>query len=551
MAKLSGFLVLKRLQVDPGLRRVAICAIAFWLVTLVLVLNRYYSFYTTFDQGIFNQVFWNSWRGDLFQSSLSSSLSTDVVQDGQVPEVFYRRLGQHFTPALLLWVPIYGLFQSAAFLSTLQVTLVAIAGLVLYALARRHLPPHLATLIVASYYGANAVIGPALSNFNDLCQIPLFVFSLLLALEKRQWLWVVVMTVVLLAVREDAGVVLFGIGCYLALSRRSPRVGLVLCSLSFVYMVWLTTAVMPQFSQDIPRRFLVERFDQFVEGEETSTLNVIGSFLSRPWLLIVELISPVPQTLQYLLGHWLPLAFIPVVSPAAWVMASFPLAQILLQEGDGAIVINMRYAITIIPGLFYGTILWCEQHQAWLKRSLVRRIWIGCIGLSLLFSLTSNPHQSLYFVAPESFRPWVYVTLPKQWDHAGQIRSLLARIPNDASVSATTELVPALSSRRQVLRYPGRHLRNDEEQVVEVDYIVADLWGPLQYQAAFDSKREFLQQTTPFIDLLVEEADYGLVGCQQGVVLFQQGVPSEPDAIAAWQTFHPQLDPVLQQRDSS
>jgi hypothetical protein len=42
-------------------------------------------------------------------------------------------------------------------------------------------------MIVASYYGANGVIGPTLGNFYEHWQIPLFIFSLLLALEKQRW----------------------------------------------------------------------------------------------------------------------------------------------------------------------------------------------------------------------------------------------------------------------------------------------------------------------------------------------------------------------------
>src|SRR4028118_181732 len=160
-------------------------AIAFFVLGLIFTLHRYYSFYASFDQGIFNQVFWNNLHGRFFQSSLSSSLSTNVVHSGEIPEVFYHRLGQHFTPALLLWLPLYALFPSPATLSVLQVTLVTAAGIILYVLARQYLQPPLAAMITASFYAANAIIGPTLSNFHDVSQLPLFVFGLLLAMEKR------------------------------------------------------------------------------------------------------------------------------------------------------------------------------------------------------------------------------------------------------------------------------------------------------------------------------------------------------------------------------
>jgi uncharacterized membrane protein len=199
---------------NSALHEVMKVAAIFFVLCLLLTLHRYYSFYATYDQGIFNQLFWNGTHGRLFESSLSSALSTNVVHENQIPEVFYYRLGQHFTPALMLWLPIYSLFPSPVTLTVLQVTLITAAGGVLYALARHYLEPRLSATIVVSYYGANAVIGPTLGNFHDVCQIPLFVFSLLLAMEKRWWPLFGILATLILAVREDGGVVLFGVGVY-------------------------------------------------------------------------------------------------------------------------------------------------------------------------------------------------------------------------------------------------------------------------------------------------------------------------------------------------
>jgi uncharacterized membrane protein len=258
------------------LQLVIVAALLFWLICCGLVLQRYYNFYPTyvsFDQGIFNQVFWNNLHGRWFESSLSSTESSLVMQ-GEVPDVAYRRLGQHFTPALLLWLPIYALWPSPAGLSVLQVTLVTLSGFLLYALARHHHPPRLSAWITVSFYAATAVISPTVANFHDICQIPLYIFGLLLALEKRAWGWVCLLAVLTLAVREDSGVVLFGIGFYFLASRRQSWLGAGLCGLSLAYMLLLTNLIMPLFSADISERFMIEQFGQFVDTKEASTLQV-------------------------------------------------------------------------------------------------------------------------------------------------------------------------------------------------------------------------------------------------------------------------------------
>ncbi len=540
--------MLLKLQKQPGLRLAIGTAIAFFVLGLIFTLNRYYSFYASFDQGIFNQVFWNGIHGRFFQSSLSSSLSTNVVHSGEVPTVFYHRLGQHFTPALLLWLPLYALFPSPATLTVLQVTLVTAAGIVLYVLARQYLQPPLAAMITVSFYAANAVLGPTLSNFHDISQIPLFVFGLLLAMEKRSWWLFWLLAILTLAVREDAGVVLFGVGFYLIVSKRYPQVGLAVCTLSLAYMIVVTNLLMPLFSQDISRRFMIERFGQYVEGEQASTLEIIWAIVSNPWRLIVQLVSPVVAKLKYLLGHWLPLGFVPAVSPVAWTVAGFPLLEIFLQQGESRLAINIRYAMTVVPGLFYGAILWWSQHPKAFKASF-RRFWVVCISLSLLFSFTSSSsslNRTFYFLLPDSFDPWVHVSLTEQWHHVSQLRPLLAQIPPNASVSATTYLVPHISSRREILRWPGLQLRNDARQVISVDYVIADLWQLQQYQIAFDEERQLLQQSIALIDQLSGNREYGIINFKDGVILMQKAAASDPQATAAWSVFRRELERLQQ-----
>lgn len=528
------------------LKMLLVVAIAFFVLCLLFNLHRYYSFYASYDQGIFNQVFWNSMHGRFFQSSLSSALSTNVVHQGQVSEVYYHRLGQHFTPALLLWLPIYALFPSPIALTVLQVTLVTVAGLVLYILARQYLEPKLSAMISVSFYGANAVIGPTLANFHDICQIPLFVFSLLLAMEKRWWPLFWILAALILAVREDAGVVLFGVGFYLILSKRYPKIGLAVCTLSFAYMVALTNLIMPMFSEDISQRFMMERFGQYAEGNEASTLEILWGMISNPWRLVREIFTPFFATLKYLLGQWLPLAFVPAVAPASWIVAGFPLLKLFSAKGLSVLSITIRYAMTVVPGLFYGAILWWAKRESKIENSPVlsvkfQRFWAVCICLSLFFTFTSNPNRTFYFLVPDSVKPWVYVPAHQQWQHISQMRPLLDKIPDAASVAATTYIIPHLSSRRAILRFPRMEFRNDTKEVEKVQYIIVDLWRLNRYRVAFKSDRQRLETIVPRIEELYNSGEYGITNFRDGVVLLEKGVVSNLDAVARWQDFRQEI----------
>jgi hypothetical protein len=489
-----------------------------------------------------------------------------VVHQNQLPEVSYYRLGQHFTPALMLWLPIYSLFPSPVTLTVLQVTLITAAGGVLWVLARHYLEPKLSATIVVSYYCANAVIGPTLGNFHDICQMPLYVFGLLLAMEKRWWPLFGILATLILAVREDGGVVLFGVGVYLILSRRYPRTGLAVCILSFGYMIVLTNLIMPLFSADISERFMMERFGQYADGNEASTLEIIWGMVSNPGRLVAALFTPFFGKIRYLLGQWLPLALVPAFAPASWMIAGFPLLKLFLAQGQSVLAINIRYAMTVVPGLFYGAILWWAQRQKEEDRmvreermflrfpsalfplpssSKFRRFWAFCICLSLFFTFTSNPNRTFSWILPDAIDPWVQVPLVRQWQHVLQVRPLLAKIPADASVAATNTIVPILSSRREILRLPMLELRNDAGKPVKMEYVIADMWQLLQYQAAFRAERGQLQAIVPAIDRMSKSGEYGIVGFEDGAILMRQGAVSNSASAAAWTDFRRELEPIL------
>lgn len=541
-------------------RPVLIVAGLFFSICLVLVLHRHLTFYASYDQGIFNQVMWNSAHGRFFQSTLSSQLSTNVVHAQEIPDVFYRRLGQHFTPALLLWLPIYYVFPHATTLAVLLVTFLSAAGFVLYVLARQHLEATPARWIMYGYYGANAVIGPTLGNFHDNSQLPLFIFTLLLAMEKRWWWLFAAMCLLVVMIREDSGLVLFGVGVYMLLSRRFPKAGAAVCVFSFGYILAVTNLIMPLFSEDVSKRFMLEQFGQYTDAPEASTVDIILAMLANPLLLLKELVTPFDRTISYLIGQFLPFALVPALAPSTWAIAGFPLLNLLLGKGNLVLTINVRYALAVVPGICYGAILWWSgesfnnffrKDKALQTRALspfFKKFWITCISLSLIFTITSGPNRTLYFLIPDSIQPWIYVSLPEQWQRTHDIRQIIGQIPKNASVSATRYIVPQLSSRREIIRFPDLKIRNDAGEVETVDYLVADFWRLVRYQPAFDGDWEDLKNYPIFLDQWIAQDNYQIIDFRDGVILLAHNLPPNAEAIAAWQDYRGSvIQPIVSQ----
>lgn len=529
---------------ETGSKSIFLIAIIYFLLTFILALHRYESYYANTDHGIFNHVFWNGVHGHFFQSSLSSSLSTNVIHAGEVPDVRYQRLGQHFTPALLLWHPLYALFPSPGTLIFIQVSLLTLGGGMLFFLARCYLPIGLSTLITASYYASSSVIGPALGNFFDYCQIPLYLFLWLWAREKQRWILFSLMTLCILAVREDTAIVLLSFSVFFIISGRSPRLGWVISAISVLYLLGVTNVIMPLFSDDITKRFMIEKFSHFAQGQEASTIDIILGIISNPLRLITELFTPFDRKLNYLINHWIPLAFLPLISVPAWICTAFPLLQLFLQSGQERFAISVRYAVAVVPGLFFGMILWWSFNQDFFQRR-VKRFWQGCLVLSLILVILINPHQSLFFLIPDSIHPWVYQSLPQQWHHVREINGLIAQISASESVSATRFLIPRLSSRRTILIFPHLQYRNDQGQETLVDRVFADLWQ-LERRSSLKKERLRLEETVLEVEKLLSHPEYGLVGFREGIVLFQKGVETDENTLQAWLIYRRQLDSIFQ-----
>ena len=88
-------------------RSVQLAASLFLTIGLILQVWRIWTLNATYDQGLFLQEIWSGHLGRPFESTLASQLSTPVLVHGTaLPGLGYFHLGQHFTPLLMVWLPL-------------------------------------------------------------------------------------------------------------------------------------------------------------------------------------------------------------------------------------------------------------------------------------------------------------------------------------------------------------------------------------------------------------------------------------------------------------
>lgn len=383
----------------------------------------------------------------------------------------------------------------------------AAGGLVLVQLAREDLEPRLAAWIGVSYYAAGIVIGPALENFHDLCAIPLLSFSLLLG------------------VREDVGLLSFSFGLWMLLrcQGRWRWAGAGLCLYSLVMVAAITNLVMPLFGTEVADRFMEERFGQFLaaQGGRGSTLDVLRAMASQPLLLVQELLQPPGATLKFLLTLWLPLALLPAAGVDGWLLMAGPLFVALSSQGGNALAVTLRFVLYLVPGVFAGGILWWRTRQALFHERWLKRLWRSALVLSILFTITANPHRSLSALIPDSIHPWVYIPPVQQLQRGLEARALLSSIPSGSSVAAETQLIPLLAQRRVLLRFPeSTEYTDDQEQRQAVDWIVSQPSFNADYAPAFRRNERWVRRGEAHIQELLNGGLYTVHRCdQRGIVL--------------------------------
>ena len=515
--------MLNRIQRLQPESRIKWAALLFAGLGILLLWWRLISLSASYDQGIFLQVLWNGIEGNPFESTLSSQLSTNVIHSGEVPSIGYQRLSQHFTPILVTWIPLVRLLGIWA-LPVVQISLITGAGLLLFELAKIDLNPNIAERITVAFYCANAVVAPTLSNFTDLCQLPFLVFALLYGLKtNRTVLWIISALLIPL-IREDTGVVLASIGLWLSIrDQRRRTIGIVFVITGLAWVGIVTNVLMPIFGDDNSKRFMVSNFGQFApNAESASSFDIAKKVFAQPLTLLRELVSPPGDTLMYFLGMGLPLLFVPLISADALLMASLPLLGLLLARGSNdPLSINIRYTFLVVPGLFAGTSIWWRSRQNLFNSRKLRNVWAGCIALSLIFAIAGNQNRSFSFLIPDSIHPWVYQSPLQQWEHGVKARNALQSIPENASVSANTNLIPWLAQRQVLVRFPhGTEYQDINKEIYSVDWVAIDLKTLAHFSEAFSTDRERLKKSLQWLD--ANSSIYQVQSIEDGVVVLNR-----------------------------
>lgn len=380
---------------------------------------------SAFDLGIFQQAVW-------------------LLSQGEKPFVTLRGMNifaDHFTPILYLFAPFYRLWAHPFWLFLGQTLAIATGAMPLYRLSLEETrKPWIATLIVLGYLFHPAAFTMLLFDFHPvLLSIP-FVLWAMYAVEKGlpRLFFIAVCGGVLC--KEEIPLILASLSAYGAIVKRHRWAWLgLLINLACLWGSMKLIALLGGVDRSA-------YFALYSQWGQTPT-EILWNILTHPVKVLKAMVAG-----EYPLLLLSPLAFFPLW--AVDVLAFGLPAYLLLVLSDRPVMHQLGYHYTslVLPWLMFASVLAWKRllmsgnalpsplRRRW--QVLVATAWVVCVAFSAFrYGLPIVRDHNAYALPVEQ---------------ATAIVAFLNRfIPDSASVSAPTQLVPPLAHRRYIYLLPN------------------------------------------------------------------------------------------------
>ena len=390
---------------------------AFLALYVVVSLSVHHSFHTfSHDFSMFDESLYQSHHGRFLYS----------------PVLERSFLSEHFSPILAALVPIHALVSTPYLLVIANAALLWAAVFpllgILDSLGTTRVVRHLAGIV----YLANPITVSALDyGFHIESFLPVMLFGAYLAHRRgKPWLYAA-MTVLTLAVKEDVGLYLVGLGAFLVFAERSRARGTLTAMAGASWLLIYLLVVGPALASGESEYRFLSRWDRW----GSDPFGILVGMATHPIAWFLAMAAP-----TYLLFFWR-LLFTPFWGRWGWLLVVIPWT---LGATSG-----LRQQATL--GLYYGLPLFAFAAIAashGLASPEGKRILASPIApvLAALAVVLNVAHFTIHPVPPER----------------APLLEALRRIPPSASIQAMPTLYPTLGyDRPKSVLVPGDSLGAD------------------------------------------------------------------------------------------
>lgn len=408
--------------------------------------------YHIYDLGIFNQVFFNTLSGDWFHLTIN-------------PNIY---LADHFTPIVILLLPIYWLWQSPIWLLILQSLIIGLSAWPIYLLGKKIIANNKLGLFIALAWLFNPFVhGANLFEFHLMPLAVFFVFWTFYFYKKNNFVYFLLFFILSLLVREDISLILFGFFILSLLDKKSLKWKLVSLFLPLLYFL-LALKVIGYFYQGGDYKFFI--YYGWLGGD--NLIGILLSWLSHPWQLLLHIFSF--QNIGTVFIILLPFLFLPLLRKKYLWLLFLPLLQFLLTASSlDFMVYSSHYILLFLPALFIALIFAVNKiknKESFFGSKLIyknkKEFLFLTVFTILYFFVFLSPIKSVLFADYDS----------QQTKEKQEFIKIIS--PND-KVIAESSFVPHLSSRKELYVFSYSYFGTSQFsgfdfKVPEVDYIIID-----------------------------------------------------------------------------
>ena len=428
-----------------------------------------------------------------FESRIAGTLHGAFMQRHPGEPPFFA---EHFSPVLLLLVPLYALAPTPLVLLVLQALAAALAVIPLHRLALHVLGRRAAALAIGLAWLASRVLNYGLMyDFHMEIFYPICFFSAFLAFERRRWAALVVALVLAASCKEDAGLAIAGFGLYVALRGARGR-GALLAAAGIAWTALAVTIVIPAFRGGAATEY---PFAWYWSGYGRTQGEILRGLLNP---VTQARVLFTPGKLGQMFDLFAGFVFLPFADPVAAGCLVLP-GWFILYSSDNPLMNGpiLYYGLLLLPFLFYATLLGIAR-VAGRAGPAARTRWIVALAGAVLAVQLGNS-RLFQQLSPGAFRGHARTAVA---------RALIGRIPRGSPVSAQVNLVsyvPVASDRRYL-----------PDGLDRAAYAVFDTLG-FQWPLGAERNRELLAG-------LEGAPGWERVAARDGFVLLRRRTPPPP-----------------------
>lgn len=405
---------------------------------------------STFDIGIFSQMF--------HRMSTDLTAITTLERDRVL-----SHFAVHISPIFYLMLPFYKLFPHVETLEVLQIWVVFSAVVPLRLLLKKlNLSKSINSLLIGWFVLIPVMTTAGGYHLHENCfLVPLIIWLFYFIVSEQKWK-ILLVTLLLLFVKEDAFIYVVSIGLYFLFQKRF--------SLSSQTKKWIILAdfILPVLYFALGLYLLntygeggmVSRFEPYLLEGENGILSVLKNLILHPTYVFSKLL--IAKKLGYLFFVLAPLVFLPLVQ-RTWsnYLLSLPLIVInLLPDWPYQYDIGFQYSYGSQTLLFIMALLALEdlkEHKFIKEKTTLAMVTVGIImSGTLLHHFTHN----------WSFNIGYYFEHKEKFD---TMRYTLESLPEEASVVTEGGYTPALRNHQYLYDI---FYHNDKKADDSIDYIV-------------------------------------------------------------------------------